>query len=125
MRKTFVCLTAAVVFSVVALPVQSDETLSGDQLKELITGKTLHVTNPKKGDSWHMYHAADGKSSDNRGRSGTWKISEKGEHCNDLAKNPKFKCAKVYRKSDGTYERVSADGSIKVIWTKIVNGKDF
>ena len=105
MRNTFIYVVAAVALYVVALPAQSEEALSGEELKELISDKTLHVTNPKKGDSWH--------------------ISDKGEHCNDLAKNPKFKCAKVYDKGNGTYERVSDDGSMKVIWTKIVDGKDF
>ncbi len=125
MRISFLPLVAAVGLSAVTLPASSDQTLTGDQIKALISGKTLYVSNPKKGDSWKMYHGADGKSVDTRGGEGGWSISDKGEHCNDLAKAPGFKCAKVVDKGDGTYERVSDDGKLKVVWTKIVDGKDF
>jgi hypothetical protein len=125
MRNILIQLVAAI-FLLVALPAQSEETLSGDKIKTLISGKTLYVTVIRNGRTWKMYHAADGTSVNSQGAEGKWYISDNGEHCNDLVKKARFKCAKVIDMGDGTYERVSSDGNIPLVkWTKIVDGKDF
>jgi len=124
MRKLMKSMFAAVPTLVLTMSAHADQTLSGDQVKALINGKTVHVTVIANGKTWDMYHAADGISHDSRGGEGKWYISEKGEHCNDAPK-VKFKCGKIVDKGDGTYVRLSPNDKPLVTWTNIVDGKGF
>ena len=124
MRNMLIHLVAAISLLAVTQPAQSEETLSGDQVKALISGKTIYVTVIKNGKTWKMYHGPDGISVNSGGKEGKWYISEKGEHCNELVKKAKFKCARIVDMKDGTYERVSSDGERLVKWTRIIDGKD-
>lgn len=124
MRHNFYYLVFCTALFTIPLAAHSDDTMSGDQLKALINGKTVHVTVIKNGKTWSMYHAPDGKSYDSRGGEGKWYISDQGEHCNEAPK-VKFKCGKVVDKGDGVYIRLNPSGDPIVKWSNIVDGKDF
>jgi len=121
MRKTIVSLASASLLLLSGIPAQAGE-LSADQLKELVSGKTLFVENPKNGKSWQMYHDPDGTTYKSDGNEGKWNITDDGKHCNT---GVPLKCAKVVDNGDGTYNRLKPNGSTAVVWTKIVDGKDF
>lgn len=123
--KNFI-ITVAITVSLMSAtaPAYSDETLSADQIKALINGKTIHVTVIKNGKTWNMYHAPDGTSHDSRGGTGKWNVTDDGQHCNESPK-VKAKCGKVVSKGDGTYIRTKLDGTPLVTWTDIVDGKNF
>lgn len=94
--------------------------LSGDEIKALITGKTVYVTHKANGNQWKTYFAADGTTAASNSDGGRWEIKD-GKHCNT---GVKLVCAKVADLGDGIYARLKPNGDIAVVWTKIVDGKD-
>ena len=94
--------------------------LSGDEIKALLTGKTIYVT-PNGSTQWRQYFAADGTSARDNGEISDWTV-EGDKHCNTVATT---RCAAIRDNGDGTYARLKPNGSTLVTWTKIVNGKDF
>ena len=120
-QKSLWCISLLLAFAVMPVPsIAEQKTLSGEALKTLITGKTVSVTHKQSGKQWKMYFGADGKTADSKGGSDTWEVNANGEHCNTFAK---LKCAKVADMGDGTYARLTPNGDIAVIWTKIEDGK--
>jgi len=102
-------------------PALGNKTLSADEVKKLISDKTVHVTRKHDGKQWKIYFAADGKgyqSADSA--AGTWEVKENGEHCVTWAK---LKCAKVADLGGGQYARLNGNGDVAVTWTKIEDGK--
>lgn len=95
--------------------------LTSDEIKALISDKTVHVTRKHDGAQWKIFFGADGKSLSSDTGEGTWEVSGSGEHCNS---GIKLKCAKVVDNGDGTYSRLKPNGDVAVTWTKIVAGKE-
>ena len=95
--------------------------LSGDELRALITDKTVQVTRAKDGAQWKVYFGADGKSLSSDTGEGSWEVNGSGEHCNS---GVRLKCAKVADNGDGSYARLKPNGDVAVTWTTIVDGKD-
>lgn len=97
--------------------------LSGDEVKSLITGKTISVTHGASGAKWKAYFAADGSAAlDNSANQESWHIDDKGRHCNT---GVPLVCAPISDNGDGTYSRLKQNGDVAVIWTKIEDGKTF
>ena len=96
--------------------------LTGDEIKTLVTDKTLSVTVVSNGKQWRQYHAADGSSFRDNGETSKWHV-EKDKHCSTAATY--FPCALIQDNGDGTYARVQDNGDALVIWSKIVDGKAF
>lgn len=115
--------TTLAVFSLL-LPVSqichAGKMLSGDEIKALITGKTVYVS-LNSNTQWRQYFSADGSSARDNGETSDWSV-EDGKHCNTAAN---LRCAAIRDNGDGTYARLKPNGSPAVTWTKIVNGKDF
>jgi hypothetical protein len=103
-----------------ALSFADKKILSGDEIKALITGKTVFVTRQNDGAQWKVYYTADGKTLSSESGAGTWEVKD-GKHCNS---GVKLKCAQVTDLGDGTYARLKPNGDVAVTWTKIVDGKD-
>jgi len=95
--------------------------LTGDEIKALITDKTVSVTVPN-GAKWRQYFAPDGNSDRDSGEKSQWHV-EDDKHCNTAAK--KFPCAPIRSNDDGTCSRLKPDGGEAVKWTAIVDGKAF
>lgn len=94
--------------------------LNGDEIKALITNKTVLVSTGSK--QWHQHFAADGSSARDNGETSTWSV-EGDKHCNTAS--VKFPCAPIRDNGDGSYARIKDNGDVIVTWTKIVDGKDF
>ncbi len=96
--------------------------LSGDEIKALITNKTIQVTVIANGSQWRQFYADDGSSLRHpSGEKSTWSV-ENGKHCNSSAQ---LLCAAIKKNDDGTYSRLKENGDPAVTWTNIVDGKQF
>lgn len=124
MNSTFRFLSIALASAFVlggATSALASKTLSADDVKKLITDKTVHVTRKHDGKQWKIYFAADGKGYETAGDvAGTWEVKDSGEHCVTWAP---LKCAKVADLGNGTYARLKGNGDVAVTWTKIEDGK--
>jgi hypothetical protein len=106
-------------FFLLAQASHAGKVLSGDEIKALITHKTVSVS--AGSNQWRQYFAADGTSLRDNGENSTWYV-ERDKHCNTAAQ---LLCAAIRDNGDGTYARLKANGDPAVIWTSIVDGKDF
>ncbi len=111
----------AVLMLAPGLSFADNKVLNGDEIKALITGKTVHVTRKNDGAQWKIFFDVNGKAISSQSGEGTWDINGSNEHCNS---GVNLNCAKISDNGDGTYSRLKPNGDIAVIWTKIVNGKD-
>jgi hypothetical protein len=107
-------------FFLLAQASHAAKVLSGDEIKALITDKTVSVSAGSK--QWRQYFAADGSSARDNGKNSTWSV-EGDKHCNTAAAD--FPCAPVRDNGDETYSRIKDNGEAIVTWSKIVGGKDF
>lgn len=122
-RSRFILSALFLGLAAVVTPAQAGKTLSGDEVKALISGKTVHVTNNATGKKWKSHFAADGSASlSNSTDVQTWHVDDKGQHCNS---GVPLVCAPIVDNGDGTYSRMKPNGTVAVTWTRIVNGKDF
>ena len=109
---------------VISTAVQAAETLDAVAVKKLITGNTVHGLAPNGG-TQKNYFAPDGTTLRQVGGKvleGTWRVNEDGTQCVDGMPGG---CATIVKNDDGTYDRVVANGSARLKWTTVVNGKDF
>jgi len=121
MRKGLMCcLGSLLVFSQVQA-VYADKVLSGDELKALLTNKTVSVAVVGKSVKWRQYFGPDGKSNRDNGEESEWYVKD-NKHCNSAAN---LLCASVRDNGDGSYSRLKPDGKPAVNWTNIVEGKKF
>jgi len=103
---------------------QAAETLDAEGVTKLITGNTVHGLAPN-GNTQKNYFSPDGKTYRQVGGKileGTWRVNDDGAQCVDGMPGG---CAKIVRNGDGTYDRVTADGSVRLKWTAVVDGRDF
>lgn len=98
----------------------AEKMLSGDEIKALVTNKTVDVTLTNK-NKWRQFFANDGSSDRDNGLKSNW-YTEGDKHCNT---GTSLLCAPIRDNGDGTYSRLKDDGGVAVTWTKIVDGKDF
>ena len=120
--KSFSFVLAGLMLS--AASVYAAETLDAEGVKKLITGNTVHGLAPN-GNKQKSYFSPDGKTYRQVGGQileGTWSVNADGTQCVDGMPGG---CATIVRNDDGTYDRVTASGGIRLKWTSIVNGKDF
>jgi len=120
MKKIAVRFAGFALFFLLAQGSHAGKLLSGDEIKALITHKTVLVTFTGS-NQWRQYFSADGASHRDNGEKSTWYI-ENDKHCNSAAQ---LLCAAIQDNGDGTYARLKANGETAVTWTKIVDGKDF
>lgn len=116
------------VFAVVSsFQVHAGGTLSADEIKTLIIGKTIHAKHLKKGFNFSAYFAKDGSMIRKwkNGKLQDGKYFFKGDlHCINMGGNDK--CGAMEDNGDGTYKRLKNGNKDKhfITWTKIVEGKD-
>jgi hypothetical protein len=110
-----------VLFSTVAY---AAETMNADAVKELISGNTVHGLAPN-GNTQKNYFSPDGKTYRQAGGKileGTWRVNDDGTQC---VEGMPGGCATIVRNDDGTYDRVTTEGGVRLKWTSVVKGKDF
>jgi hypothetical protein len=115
MRKTLQAALAAAlfIFSMQASAAKPDNVLSGDDVKKLVSGKTVKGTK-NKGKSIDRTFSADGSVSFN-GKSGKWNIDEKGRLCQEFG--AKKDCMRIEKEKDG----YTSHASHQLRWTFKVN----
>lgn len=122
MKKVAVAVAGFAMLFSLAQASHAEKMLSGDEIKALITNKTIDVSLPNGSQKWRQYYAADGSSLRNNGQKSEWNI-DGNKHCNTAAVNNP--CVGIRDNGDGTYSRVNDNGDAVVNWIKIVDGKDF
>ena len=101
--------------------------LSNDEVKALVSGKTVHAKHLKKGFNFSVYFNADGsvirKWKNDKMQDGKW-FFDGNLHCINVGGGDR--CASIEDNGDGTYKRLKGGNSNKhfITWTKIVDGKD-
>jgi hypothetical protein len=106
---------AILAFTAMAGSMAADRVLSADEVKKLISGNTVRVTQINNAKQWSIFFAADGKGYESKDQArGTWEIKENGEHCASWAV---LKCAKVADIGGGKYARIKPNGDHAVTWT--------
>ena len=124
MNKVTLLSTLAVVgfFSVPAL---AGTPLSGEQIKQLVSGNTVALHSNARGKDHKIFYATDGTAishdeSNGKNYPGTWRITDSGEWCNHWPP-AKDRCGQVIDNGDGTYNRME-NGSLRSVWKKIYPG---
>ena len=122
MKKIAVAVAGFAMLFTLAQASHAEKMLSGDDIKALITNKTIDVSLPNGSKKWRQYYAADGSSARDNGQKSEWNI-DGDKHCNTAATD--YPCVGIRDNGDGTYSRVKDNGGAVVNWTKFVEGKDF
>lgn len=115
----------ALLFTLASFQTSAAETLSGDQIKALIVGKTVQVEHLMKDTEFQMYFAPDGtaiRKGGNGIKTGTYRI-ENNMHCIDMGKGEN--CGTVVANGDGTYKRLKNGKKHVINWLKFSEGKTF
>ena len=120
-------LIAFVIMLSASFQAHAGKVLSPDELKALITGKTVHAKHEKKGFTFSVYFNADGsavrKWKNDKMQDGKW-FFDGSLHCINVGGGDK--CGSIEDNGDGTYKRLKGGNSNKhfITWTKIVDGND-
>jgi hypothetical protein len=100
--------------------------LSAEEIKTLITGKTVHAKHEKKGFTFSVYFAEDGsairKWKNDELQNGKYTFKD-NMHCINVGDGDK--CATIEDNGDGSYKRLKNGKKHMITWTKVVDGKDF
>jgi len=120
MKKHATAFAALTLLFSFSQPSHADKTLTGDEIKALVSGKTVYVSSSSS-TQWRQFFAADGSSDRDNGEKSDWYV-ENDKHCNTASS---LLCASIRDNGDGTYARLKPNGSPAVTWAKIVDGKDF
>lgn len=99
--------------------------LSGDEVKDIISGNTIHLEVPAKGKA-KAYMSSTGKVTRMRKKQtleGAWRINSDGALCIRYT-DKKEHCGFVTKNADGTYTRVD-DAKVTYHWNIITKGKEF
>lgn len=100
-------------------------TLSADEIKALITGKTVHAKHEKKGFTFSVYFAEDGgairKWKDGELQNGKYLFKD-NMHCINVGGGDK--CATIEDNGDGSYKRLKNGKKHFITWQEVVDGKD-
>lgn len=104
--------------------VHAGDALDADAVKKLITGNTVDGLAPN-GNTQKNYFAPDGKTFRQIGDKvleGTWSVKDDGTQC---VTGMPGGCAKIFKNSDGSYDRITAEGKTLLRWVAVTNGKGF
>ncbi len=110
-----------------AVPALAGTPLSGDQVKQLISGNSVEAHSNAKGIDFKAYFAPDGSAvsegSNGKTIKGAWRINDSGEHCTQWNRQ-KETCGQIVNMGDGTYNRME-EGYPRAVWKKIQPGNAF
>lgn len=121
MRTHSKYLISLLLFSLSQMTMAGD-TLSGDKIKTLISGKTLSAEHIK-GFKFKVYFDGKGhyvRNKDGNITEGTFTIKD-SQHCVNVGGNDK--CATIVDNGDGTYKRMKNGKKHFITWSNITAGK--
>ena len=126
-----IAMVALSILTVVcATPSTAGEPMSGNAIKQTLSGKTAVGQNLQKGVSLREYFAADGTLVSTRpnGRrfTGKWWLVDTGNlicvRFNDFQPDKKF-CHRLVADGKGGYDRILEDGSVIIHYASVVDGE--
>ena len=119
--KTLLAICAALVMS--SFHANADDTLTGDQIKSLIVGKTVHAEHARKGFKFSVFFDEDGTAT--RIKNGNTKegryVIVKNMQCVDMGRGEN--CATIVANGNGTYKRLKEGDDHVVDWISFTNGR--
>lgn len=124
-RALFIGLTAAVVFGLATNSPShaGSKKLSADEIKALITDKTVSVVRKKDGKKWKMFFGSDGKAWQGANApKGEWSLKG-NKQCSHWVNGP-ARCAEIHDLGGGEYGR-KLGKKLFVTWTAFAEGKSF
>lgn len=126
MNKAVVLSALFTIAFIFSAPVLAGTPLSGEQVKQLISGNSVEAHSNAKGFDFRVYFAPDGSAvSERNGKThkGEWHITDSGEHCTQWP-TQKETCGQVVDMGDGTYNRME-EGYPRAVWKKVLPGNAF
>lgn len=124
MKINLLSLTVIVGLPLAATSANAESMLNADQVKKLVTGKTIQAKHNLEGFKFSVYFDKDNKTAFRKQKGSTTKISYmfKGDkHCTQW-KN-QTRCANIRANKDGTWSRVNPNGKTVITWSSISDGK--
>ncbi|TNF92531.1 MAG: hypothetical protein EP297_13235 [Gammaproteobacteria bacterium] len=118
-------ITTFILMIGISFQANAGNVLSADEIKALITGKTVHAKHEKKGFTFSAYFAEDGsairKWKGGELQDGKYSFKD-NMHCINVGGGDK--CATIEDNGDGTYKRLKGGKKHFITWQRIVDGKD-
>lgn len=113
---------------VLSSPALAQETLSAEQVTNLITRNTVTFVMPARdNEKFMVYFDADGSTisrrDGKRDGKGRWRVTSDDQHCTQWGKKDET-CGEIVKEANGTYKRMQG-GSARAIWQEIHPGKAF
>lgn len=124
MNKSSLLMSAALgMLSAFALPAFAGTPLSAEELKALITGKTLDVLVGKTGKVSVIYESPDGAHNvltpTGQRFTGKWWVNDIGQHC---VESPGLNGCYHIVNNNGVYQKMDADGNVTHTIQRIRDG---
>ena len=124
MKKKLLSLALTVTLPLVATTANAESMLNADQVKKLVTGKTIQAKHNIKGFKFSVYFDKDNKTAFRKQKGNTTKTSymfKGNKHC--IHWNGQNHCANIRANKDGTWSRINPNGKAIVTWSNISDGK--
>ncbi len=125
MKTKLLLLILASFLAFFASPIfAADTMMNADQIKQLVTGKTVTAKHNLKGFNFTVFFDADNKTAFRKQKGSTTKTtySMNGNmHC--IQWKGQNRCANIRDNKDGTYSRINPRGKAIITWSKISEGK--
>ena len=125
MRQLFAPSLSVLMLFVVSFAALAGDFLTGEQIEDLVKGKTVHAQHLLKGFKFTVYFDSDGETAVRKengvATETTYRVTG-DKHC--IFWNGKDRCASLRDNGDGTYTRVNARGKDVVVWKSFDHGKN-
>lgn len=124
MKKKLLSLTFIVCLPLIATNANAESMLNAEQVKELVTGKTIQAKHNIKGFKFSVYFDKDNKTAFRKQKGSTTKTSymiKGNKHC--LQWKGQNHCANIRDNKDGTWSRINPKGKAIITWSNITDGK--
>jgi hypothetical protein len=112
-KMVLVCLLAVVMAC--SGPAAAENTLTGDEVKALFSGKTVDYTHITTGSEMSVYYAEDGSMRGRRGdkkTGGSWRVNDKGELCIEYGRGDR--CRHIVEEG-GVYRKYKEENGEQVL----------
>lgn len=121
--KIKILLASSIFLLLSSFQANAGDTMTSDQIKKLIAGKTVHSKQIIKGFDFKVYFTADGKvTREWKGKiqEGTYSF-DGNKHCINLGQGDQ--CGTIVSNGDGTYKRLKNGKRHVIDWLKFEEGK--
>ena len=124
MNKRLLSIALVAGLPLVATAANAESILNANQVKKLVTGKTIQAKHNLEGFKFSVYFDKDNKTAFRKQKGSTTKINYmfKGDkHCTQW--KDQIRCANIRANKDGTWSRINSSGKTVITWSSISDGK--